>query len=527
MRSFAALSLAIVVSLVLPLSGQARPDEAPEPRAFDPALTYRVPIDGAPARGPADALVTIVELSDFGCPYCGRAQTTLAALERLYPGQIRMVYRHNPLDIEDASLAAEASMAAAAQGQFWPMHDHIFAAGGRVTRAQVEELALALGLDMARFRRDLDQHRHLPRIAADAELAHGLGVYSTPAFFVNGRPILGALPLGVFVHVVEEELARARALVASGTPRERVYDALMAKAHPRGAPVDEGSLDAGHAPTELDPAHVYRVGPGLPGHALGPEDALLTVVVFSDLECPYCARLQPALRALRDEHGDDVRIVFRHMPLPFHPRAPLAAEAAVAAAAQGRFWDFHDRVLRTPHALARADLEEHARALGLDMNAFRAALDERRYFETVAADVAAAKALGVRGTPTMFVNGTPVVGSAPYDYLRRLIFAPKLAEARALMESGVPRAEVYDTLMRMADRTEARDQIRFAGIEGAVELDREDRQAALVHACRTRDAARARALYESVDSAGDAAEAYLQCRPYGVDLPRVPSAVSK
>lgn len=522
MRLLAALSLAIAFSLLPRSSGQARADEAPEPRAFDPALTYRVPVGDAPARGPEDALVTIVELSDFGCPFCGRAQTTLAALERLYPGQIRMVYRHNPLDIEDASLAAEASMAAAAQGQFWPMHDLIFAVGGRVTRAQVEELALALGLDMARFRDDLDQQRHLPRIAADAEVAHGLGIYSAPAFFVNGRPIVGALPLDVFVRVVEEELARARALVASGTPRERVYETLMARAQPRGAPLDEGGadLDAGHAPTELDPAHVYRVGPGLPGHEIGPEDPLLTVVVFSDFECPYCVRLQPALQGLRRDHGADVRIVFRHMPLPFHPRAPLAAEAAVAAAAQGRFWDFHDRVLAAPHALARADLEAHARALDLDMDAFRAALDDRRHFEAVASDVAAAQALGVRGTPTMFVNGTPVVGSAPYDYLWRLIFAPKLEEARALVERGVPRAEVYDTLMRTAGRAEARDRIRFAGIEGAVELDHDDRQAALLHACRTRDASRARALYENMDRADDAAEVLLQCRPYGVDLRR-------
>jgi protein-disulfide isomerase len=434
---------------------------AQQPRAFDPALAYRVPIDDTPARGPADALITIVELSDFGCPYCGRAQATLAELERLYPGQLRIAYRHNPLDIEDASLAAEASMAAAAQGQFWPMHDRLYAAGGRVTRAQVEDFALALGLDLARFRRDLDQRRHLPRIRADADLAHDLGAYSTPTFFVNGRPLLGAQPLRAFVQVVEEELARARALLARGTPRTRVYQTILAGARPRGEPAGAGQPDpaagpaAGPAATpgrELDPARVYRVGLGLPGHVAGPDTALLTVIVFSDFQCVYCARLQPALQALRHEYGDRVRLVLRHLPLSFHPRAQLAAEAAVAAAMQGKLWDFHDRVFAAPGQLTRADLERHAQAIGLDMEAFRAALDDRRYFDLVAADAAAAGALGVRGTPTMFVNGTPVAGSAGFALLQQAIFEPRLAAAQALIDRGVAPADLYRTILHTSDQ---------------------------------------------------------------------------
>jgi protein-disulfide isomerase len=404
---------------------------AQQPRAFDPALAYRVPIDGTPVRGPADALITIVELSDFGCPYCGRAQATLTELERLYPGQLRVAYRHNPLDLEDASLAAEASMAAAAQGQFWPMHDRLY----------------------ARFRRDLDQRRHLPRIRADADLAHGLGAYSTPTFFVNGRPLLGAQPLRSFVQVVEEELARARALLARGTPRTRIYQTILAGARPRGEPTGAGQEDPAAAPgRELDPALVYRVGLGLPGHVTGPDTALLTVIVFSDFQCAYCARLQPALQALRREYGDRVRLVLRHLPLAFHPRAQLAAEAAVAAAMQGKLWDFHDRVFAAPGRLTRADLEGHAQAIGLDMEAFRAALDDRRYFDLVAAEVAAAGALGVRGTPTMFVNGTPVAGSAGFALLQRAIFEPRRAAAQALLDRGARPADLYRTILDTADQ---------------------------------------------------------------------------
>jgi protein-disulfide isomerase len=450
--------LSAVAALVACLLLSAPWARAQQPRALDPALAYRVPIgDLTPVRGPADALITIVELSDFGCPYCGRAQATLAELERLYPGQLRIAYRHNPLDIEDASLAAEASMAAAAQGQFWPMHDRLYAAGGRVTRARVEDFALALGLDLARFRRDLDQRRHLPRIQADADLSRDLGAHSTPTFFVNGRPLVGAQPLRLFVQVVEEELARARALLARGTPRTGIYQTILAGARPPGEPTGAGRRDsaaeAAPAPErELDPARIYRVGLGLPGHATGPDTALLTVIVFSDYQCVYCARLQPALQALRREYGDRVRLVLRHLPLSSHPRGQLAAEAAVAAAMQGKLWDFHDRVFAAPGQLTRADLERHAQAIGLDMEAFRAALDDRRYFDLVAADAAAAGALGVRGTPTMFVNGAPVAGSAGFALLQRAIFEPRLAAAQALVDRGVAPADLYRTILDTADQ---------------------------------------------------------------------------
>lgn len=506
----------LLASLVI-LAGQAH---AQQPRAFDPALTYRVPLGDAPARGPADALVTIVELSDFTCAFCGRAQTTLAELERLYPGQLRLVYRHNPLDLDDASLPAEASMAAAAQGRFWPMHDRLYAAGGRVDRARVEDFALSLGLDLGRFRRDLDSHRHRPHIAADAALAHDLGIYSTPTFFINGRPLVGALPLSTFVQVVEEERARARTLLARGTPRDRIYDTIQATALPRGAPLDAGQPDRDPSP-ELDAGRIYRAGPGLPGHTVGPDQALLTVVVFSDFQCPYCARLQPALQALRREYGDDVRIVFRHLPLSSHPRALLAAEAAVAAALQGKLWELQERLFAAPGRLARADLERHARAIGLDMGAFRAALDDRRYLELVATDAAAAGALGVRGTPTMLVNGTPVMGSAPFEYLQRRIFEPKMAEARALVARGVAPADVHETILRTA---EAGAPAGTPVASGAIEMDRDQRRAALLHACRTRDSSGARSVYEAMQEPGERSEARRQCRPYGIELPDTDSA---
>ncbi|MEO7095449.1 MAG: thioredoxin domain-containing protein, partial [Polyangiales bacterium] len=116
---------------------------------FDPQTVYKIPLGGAPADGPADAPVTIVYWSDYACGYCYRVQATLDTLTRMYPGQLRWVHRTLPLD-EDETTGAEAALAAAAQGQFRPMNDRLYALAGHVDRAAVELLARELGLDMVR-----------------------------------------------------------------------------------------------------------------------------------------------------------------------------------------------------------------------------------------------------------------------------------------------------------------------------------------------------------------------------------------
>src|SRR5690606_26312176 len=132
-----------------------------------------------------------------------------------------------------------------------------------------------------------------------------------------------------------------------------------------------------HGEFELDPAATYRVGVGLPGHQLGPDHALVTIIAWSDFQCPYCKKAVPVLAALRQKHGDEIRIVFRHLAMAYHRKAGLAAEAAVAAAEQGKFWAFHDQLFAQFGALDRADLERFAAAAKLDLPRFRAALDDR------------------------------------------------------------------------------------------------------------------------------------------------------
>lgn len=512
----------MMVAIALFVPGVIALPDAAAQNALDPAQRYRVAIDDAPRRGPDDAPITIVELSDFGCTYCGRAQRTLDDLMRLYPGRVRLVYRHNPLDPEEGTLAAEASMAAGDQGAFWAMHDRIFAAGGAVTRSQLEGFAIELGLDLARFRRDLDERRWRDRVLADSALARGLGALSTPVFFVNGRPINGARRLGVFVHVVEQELARASDLRARGVPARRLYDAVQATAtQPRaGDPagdVEEGDDDHGFAGLEV--SELYRVGLGLPGHTIGPDDALVTVVVFTDFECPFCAKLAPILSAMHAGYPEDVRIAIRHLPLRMHPRAPLAAEAVAAAAAQGRMWDMHELILGRKGGIGRQELEQHAASLGLDMKKFRAALETRKYREAVAADAARAKALGVTGTPTMFINGTPVRGIAPYPMIDQKILRPKLEEARALIARGVTRRGVYGALLAGATAGDVGSRRRFPDTSGSIELDQDELDSALLRACQSRNEPTAQDVFDRLEMGNRRDHTRAACRIYGIELP--------
>ncbi|MCK8497351.1 MULTISPECIES: DsbA family protein [Myxococcus] len=149
--------------------------------------------------------------------------------------------------------------------------------------------------------------------------------------------------------------------------------------------------------------------------ALGPRDAQVTVEVWSDFQCPFCQRGASTVEGLRERYGDKIRIVFRHMPLPRHENARLAAAAAMAAHEQGRFWQMHDVLFDNQGALDRASLEKYAKALGLDLASFKRALDTKAWDNYVEADRLEAQRRGIVGTPTFFINGTGVTGAQSLD----------------------------------------------------------------------------------------------------------------
>ena len=164
-------------------------------------------------------------------------------------------------------------------------------------------------------------------------------------------------------------------------------------------------------------------------HVRGPVDAPVTLVEYGDFECPYCGRAERVVRELLAELGDEILYVWRHLPLTdVHPHAQMAAEAAEAAAAQGAFWEMHDRMLDQQDALRAADLLDHARALGLDVERFRDDLRQHLHADRVAEDVDSADLSGVSGTPTFFVNGRRHYGAYDIDALTTAV---RVANARA------------------------------------------------------------------------------------------------
>jgi protein-disulfide isomerase len=179
------------------------------PSLDDPNSRFNVSsLEEDPARGPADALVTIIEFSDFNCGYCGRwANETLNPLLEQYGDRVRFVYRDFPILADTSVQAALGAQCAQDQGAFWEYHTLLFENQGKFTRDDLIGYAAQLELDTDEFTACLDDQRHMSRIAADYQEAQALGVRGTPAFFINGRPISGAQPLSVFERIIDEELA--------------------------------------------------------------------------------------------------------------------------------------------------------------------------------------------------------------------------------------------------------------------------------------------------------------------------------
>lgn len=174
-------------------------------------LRIEIAADGFPARGPTDAPVTIVEFSDFQCPYCARLASVLDEVMRQYGESLRVVYRHFPLTGIHAHAwkAAEASLCAHDQGRFWELHDLIFAEQDAMTVADLKEKAARLEMDAEAFNECLDSARHYDAVLADLYDGEALGVSGTPAMFVNGRFVDGAVPFATLAEIIEDELRRA------------------------------------------------------------------------------------------------------------------------------------------------------------------------------------------------------------------------------------------------------------------------------------------------------------------------------
>jgi protein-disulfide isomerase len=170
------------------------------------------------------------------------------------------------------------------------------------------------------------------------------------------------------------------------------------------------------------------------GPARGPETAPVTIVEFSDFQCPFCSRVVPTIKKIHETYGDKVRIVFRDLPLPqLHPNAIKAAEAAQCANEQGKFWDMHDKLFANQGALGVPELKKYAAELGLKSDVFDQCLDSGKAEANWKKDSEDAQKYGLTGTPGFFVNGRMIGGAQPYE-----TFAQMIDEELALAAAKTP-----------------------------------------------------------------------------------------
>lgn len=194
-------------------AGAPRPAAPQAPRGPDPAKVYAFPVGDSPEHGPKDAWVTIVEVSDFQCPFCGRAVGTMKEIEQNYKDDVRIVFKNNPLPFHNRAMpAALAAECAHEQNKFWALHDQMFENQRALEDKDIEGYAKTAGLDMGKFKKCLSDTngKGAAHIKADQELATKLGARGTPAFFINGRFLSGAQPFPAFKAIIDEELNKAK-----------------------------------------------------------------------------------------------------------------------------------------------------------------------------------------------------------------------------------------------------------------------------------------------------------------------------
>jgi protein-disulfide isomerase len=366
---------------------------------------------------PAEHVVTIIEFADFQCPFCATQAPDLRKLQREYPNKVQVLFKNFPLQFHSRAKAAHlAAFAAGEQGKFWEMHDLIFSHPDRLSDADLEQYAEQLGLNKDRFRSAVQSNS--ARAALENDIAEGqkLGINGTPTLIVNGHRIEGLQNYDHLKRVVEAEL------------------------HGQSWPDDTTIQNSGTVQVQTTEAPF-----------LGSSSAPVTIVEFSDFQCPFCARAVPALERLVAENPGKIKVVYKNFPLDFHPDSFLAHRAAAAAGQQGKFWEMHHLIFENQHSIKRDDLIRFAVQLKLDMQKFMRDLDDSALAKRIEADKEEGTRLGVSGTPTFVVNGKMASGFSEPEF--RSMIARELPNTNATTSAdlSIPAVSSVDLTMGPKD----------------------------------------------------------------------------
>ncbi len=472
MKKETAILVVVVAVLIAFVAGRysanvspaANADSATTPKKIAAAEAAPAPAGSLipatmPVKGADDALVTIIEISDFQCPFCSRVGPTLKKLVENYPDDVRVVWANNALSFHDrAKPAAIAALAAHRQGKFWPYHDKLFANQRGLTDENLKKWAGEVELDVAQWETDIKDPALGKQVEHEMAAANATSARGTPGFFINGKLLSGAQPYEAFKAQVDEALTAARKhrdagktgldlMAAAWAERDakvgaKVLAYFIKGEKPVAAAAEQKRPEKREArPTPSKPPadsyEIWKVPVDVKkDHVQGNNDeAVVTIVEFSDFECPFCTRGKNTVDQMRKEYGDKVRVVFKHHPLPFHQKAGPAHHASIAAGKQGKFWEFHDKLFDNQRAIAEENLTAYARELGLNMGKFDKDRKDPKAKARVQADMALASSVSVRGTPNFLINGRKLVGAQPPAVFKAVI-DEEIAKATKAGKSG-------------------------------------------------------------------------------------------
>ncbi len=411
-----------------------------------------IPLGDSHTFGDPNAPIVVVEFMSLQCQFCARGADTVKDLQEIYPGEVQVVFKHFPLEFQSQSYQASRYVEAAGrQGMFWEMRDGILERipelANRGADAVAEEVARELGLDLDQLGADLDDPAIDARIDADLELGRSLGVRGTPAFFVNGIRVVGAQSLETFQQVTAAARALNEELAERGVETDHLYRNSVAAALAH----EETAEPTPPEPTGLQPGLAVEYPIEDSDLAYGEtEDFLVTIVEFSSMQCPHCARSAGTIQELAKEY-DDLRIVFQHHPLEFQRHARPASKSIVAAENQGSGAAMIHLIFSEQNRLEEHGIfDEWAGRLDLDLERFQ---EDMRSDETEALiedNLARAGEIGVRGTPTFLVNGVVVLGAQPYQHFMEIIEAERSRAQEVRDETGLGGEELYRELLGQA-----------------------------------------------------------------------------
>ena len=410
-----------------------------------------LPIANSPVKGGVNANATVVIFGDFTTPATQYVlREGLDDLFKTHGEKVAVVYKYYPLKSNNAKDGEPESMtrakaAAAAQsfGKFWDYAAKMVAT--KDDKAFDENAAVQIALDLKinakAFLEAMNSDDTKKKLEADAVLAKKLGVKAAPAIIVNGKAIefKGNVTKDALLQAVSDEVARIDNL-----PHRNYLISTM---------IAGNASDAADASTDA-----------LGRPARGAKNAIVTIVEYSDYQCPFCAKVEPTLAEVLKNYPDTVRIVFNHNPLAMHKDAKLAHQAAYAAGLQGKFWEMHDTLFKNQKNLKEDDLVGYAKSLGLDLNKFRADLKAPGTVAAIEKALKIGEDNDIKGTPNFSINGMPLKGAVPYEQFKAKI-DEAIANARKVQkETGLEGEKLYNELVkRNAPKPPARQMVEFSG----------------------------------------------------------------